>query len=386
MHLFIAGARRVATAITLVPGSLLLLADVLLGRAVVLEIFRRGGAELGLVVTDVEAVLDSLGLYLLIGQEWKFLGSLNVRHVLEETLGEDEIDLFERAVSSLGVGEVDDRQEAGVADGEEEVGTPANLGDHDRSDHDDEEVPEPVRAGGDSVSLGASLDGRDLGWVQPGQRQPGGTERGNVGEETDSSTLRGRGSTRNQAGEDDDHRSHLANSTPQEKLAATDLLNKEPGESSEDRVDNHVDTTEEERHGLGLADGVLEENREIVDDGVATSNLLHELRGDTEHHAAEVLSLATGEQVGVGGLGTVAGSANGVHDDSLLELSFVVGDFETAESSDNLLTFLVALTGEQPARRLRHEVDTEDNDETEEDLEGDGESRRLDQFGSSDCQ
>lgn len=48
------------------------------------------------------------------------------------------------------VQEVQNREEDGVQDGEEEVGTPADLLDEHGSDHDDEEVPDPAAS---NVSL-----------------------------------------------------------------------------------------------------------------------------------------------------------------------------------------------------------------------------------------
>ncbi len=42
-------------------------------------------------------------------------------------------------------------------------------------------VEEPVRAGRDSIGLGTSLDGVDLSRVQPREREPGCTERSDIG-------------------------------------------------------------------------------------------------------------------------------------------------------------------------------------------------------------
>lgn len=116
-----------------------------------------------------EAVLQSLDLHLLIGEPGQFTGSLDVADFLAVTLGEDNVDLLQTATGGLGVEEVHDGDEDGVPGSEEEVGSPADVGDHDRRDHDDSEVEEPVRAGGDSVGLGTGTDGRDLSGVQPGQ-------------------------------------------------------------------------------------------------------------------------------------------------------------------------------------------------------------------------
>lgn len=71
----------------------------------------------------------------------ELLSGLHVAHLLSVTLGENEIDLLEGTASSLGVEEVDDGDEGCVECGEEEVGSPANVGDQDGCNHDNEEVP-----------------------------------------------------------------------------------------------------------------------------------------------------------------------------------------------------------------------------------------------------
>lgn len=92
-------------------------------------------------------------------------------------------------VAYLGVEPVKDGEECGVGAAEEEIGSPVDVGDHDGNDHDDDKVEQPVGAGGCSVGLATGLEGVDLSGIQPGKRQPGSTERSNVGEETSDSTL-----------------------------------------------------------------------------------------------------------------------------------------------------------------------------------------------------
>ena len=175
----------------------------------------------------------------------KLLRGQNVALVLKIALGEDEIDLLKGATGGLRVQEVDDGEEEGVENSEEQVGVGADAIEQDGSDHHDKKVPEPVGDGGGSVGLSTGLDGVDLGGVQPGQRQPSGTEECNVGKETDGGTLGGGRSAWKQASEGEDHGQELSNGADQEELAATDTLNKEPRSGGEDGVDDHVDTTEE---------------------------------------------------------------------------------------------------------------------------------------------
>ena len=69
-----------------------------------------------------KSILTSFGVNLRIAQERKLLGCIDVGHLLDETFGENDVDLFQRAVFCLGVEDVDDWEEAGVYGGEEEVG------------------------------------------------------------------------------------------------------------------------------------------------------------------------------------------------------------------------------------------------------------------------
>lgn len=72
-----------------------------------------------------EAVPHGLALDLLVREEGEVVGRLDVRHVLDVALGEDDVDLLEGPVRRLRVEEPDDGQEAGVDHREEEVCAPA---------------------------------------------------------------------------------------------------------------------------------------------------------------------------------------------------------------------------------------------------------------------
>jgi len=189
----------------------------------------------------------------------ELLGGLDVGHVLHVALGEDDVDLLEGAPRRLGIEEPDDGQEAGVAGGEEEVGGPANAGDHDGDDHDDDEVEEPVRAGAHGVGLRARLDRVHLGRVEPREGQPGGAEGGDVEEEANDGAL---GDlllavvvvARDEASEGDGHAEHLPCRAVEEETAATDALDEEPGGGGGEGVDYHVDAADEEAHVPGQAD------------------------------------------------------------------------------------------------------------------------------------
>lgn len=120
-----------------------------------------------LLVGINESVLTSHLLNFSVVEVRKFVRSSDVGHLFDEALREDEIDLFERALLGLRIEEIDDWKEAGVDNSEEEVGSPLDVCNHDRRDHDDEEVEEPVAAGGYSVCTCTSPERVDLSRVEP---------------------------------------------------------------------------------------------------------------------------------------------------------------------------------------------------------------------------
>lgn len=274
-----------------------------------------GNALLDLLLLVGHTVLGSLLFDLFLGKLRQLVGGTDVGDVLGVTLGEDNIDLFQAATGGFRVEEPDGRNEETVPGGEEKVGAPTDAANHDRSNHDNSKVEEPVAAGGHGVGLRTGLDGRQLSRVQPRQRQPGGTEEAHVHEETEDSTLGdlritlGHGGTRDKTSEHDDHGGALSETATKEKLATTNLLNKEPREGSEDSVANHVNTTNQKSEIVALSNGLLEQDGEIVNDSVATRDLLEELRRRTDNHTAEVLRGTTSEKVGerrMGGTRAVA--------------------------------------------------------------------------------
>ena len=111
---------------------------------------------------------------------------MDVGDLLQVALGEDKVDLLEGALLGLRVEKVDDRDEARVDDGKEEVCAPRDVGNHNRRDHDDEEIEQPVRASRHRVGAGAGAERVDFRGVQPWERKPGGAECGDICEETDA--------------------------------------------------------------------------------------------------------------------------------------------------------------------------------------------------------
>ena len=141
------------------------------------------------------------------------------------------------------------------------------------------------------------------------------------------------------------------------------------------------------------ADAFLKELGEVVDDGVAASNLvvsisavnsgktsirkrylLHELGQGTEHHTAEVLRLSVGQE----GLdrralaADEAGRTDRVENHVAFHLGLLAVHLVAADGGDDLLGILVALVGEQPARALGQPDHGDAHDEAKHDLESNG--------------
>lgn len=106
------------------------------------------------------------------------------------------------------------------------------------------------------------------------------------------------------------------------------------------------------------------------------ANLLHELATHTQHHPPKMLRFPISED----GFErrafapSVTGSGDGVKDDLLLELAFFAIGLETTEGGDDGFALGVAASGEEPARGLGEPDHGDDEDESEDDLKGDGEA------------
>lgn len=136
----------------------------------------------------------------------------------------------------------------------------------------------------------------------------------------------------------------MADGTPEEELAASDTLDEEPGGGGENGVNDHVDTSEQKRQVLGSTNGVTEEDREVVDDGVATRKLLHELRSSSEQHTAEMLSLTTSEENrDRSGFAEAASHLDGVENNAGLKLDLSIVNGLGLEGCQNDSGFILSI-------------------------------------------
>lgn len=110
---------------------------------------------------------------------------------------------------------------------------------------------------------------------------------------------------------------------------------------------------------------------------VTATDLLHKLGTGTEKHSAEVLGLPVGEKGAVwSALGASnTGCTDGIQDDVALPCGLLALQLVATKGGDDLLGILVAFVGKKPPGRLGQPEHGHDN-ETEDDLEGDGETPR----------
>ena len=87
-------------------------------------------------------------------------------------LAEDHIHLLQGPARSLGVEEVDHRNDEGVDDGEDDVSLVLDVVERNGRDHDNHEVEDPVRRRGQRVGGRTNAERDDLGRVKPGHAEP----------------------------------------------------------------------------------------------------------------------------------------------------------------------------------------------------------------------
>jgi hypothetical protein len=103
---------------------------------------------LNLLFRRTTKVLVKLTLELMTLNVAHLLGALDGVHAVRVGASKDDIELLEATATGLREEEPDTGDDGGVEDGEHDVGLVAEVGEGGRGDHDDEEVGEPVGAGG----------------------------------------------------------------------------------------------------------------------------------------------------------------------------------------------------------------------------------------------
>ena len=288
-------------------------------------------------------------------------------------LGVDDINLLELTASGLHEEEVAYRNTDEVKEGEEEINTPrAPIGEQ-RGEHDDRKVGDPVGAGGGGSTLGTGTERVDLRRIDPGQRQDSEGEEDDEKEDTNGSTLGVLRVVPNQASEGDDETETLAHETNQIQLATADLLNHEEGWDGGNGVDGCEDTTDNHGDIMVHAKVVLEQHGGVVNGGITTSELLEELAGATAKKTLEFLGLAESEDSLPVCLCSLGGFDVGLHKVEIGQ-NIVGVRSRILKLSENVAGFRRVSSLHEPRWGIREQESTADYEQTEEDLESDGES------------
>jgi hypothetical protein len=318
------------------------------------------------------------------------------------------VDLLEG--KTLGLGNQEPRVDEGAStetgpdeeDGRSEV---ALVGvDHVGGDDSDDGVPQPVGGGGEGNTTRSDGKREDLTDQNPGTRAPGGSEEededGNEGDlGVDSRDVVGAGKIVTSSGvgdgvgvvetngntdnSDNKLADQHAEGTPDEERTTTELLNSVEGDGG--RAD--VDEGEDQRDQEGVADGTggLEERSRVVEDEVDTSPLLHHLQRGTKDGLAQVGALLperTLEAVGPA-RNPASGGDHGtlvllVGDDlGKLSLNVVRVTGLATESGQGVAGSLNVTTLDEVARRIGEEEETTTEDDTEDELDTDGDTVRA---------
>lgn len=85
-------------------------------------------------------VLGELSLDLVASKLRHLFGALDRADAVSPGAGEDDVHLLKAPAFGLGEEEVDSGDQSGVQDSEDDVGSPGQVGERRRSDHDDDKL------------------------------------------------------------------------------------------------------------------------------------------------------------------------------------------------------------------------------------------------------
>ena len=277
---------------------------------------------------------------------------------------EHHLEFLKRAAHSLGVEEEDDGHNNGRDDEEDEVVLPADCLNSNRSDHVDDEVPQPVVGGRDTGHGDTEAGGCDLSAVQEvGAEETNGDEKVEEEDEERGDDLswlvalrvrRGNGKSQHARGH--------TGAGEHEELAATEAVDGEEGDEAGQELPGKR-TTRQNAGSLRVeAKTLLEDDGGVGGDQVGTTHLLEELQEDAEREAVEQLVLAVCEDVA-----DLDGAALGLLESELdaanLRGNLRVVEVKTLELRQTLPGLLNTALVDQPTRRFRDREDGYHGDE-----------------------
>lgn len=125
---------------------------------------------------------------------------------------------------------------------------------------------------------------------------------------------------------------------------------------------------------MGCLQCILEKNWEVIDDSVASGELLHHLRTGTKKQTTEMLGFSVGEQNLDGGAVSVsAGSPDSIVDNVELETNDLIFDRLRFEGCEDHTSLFTTILGCEPSRRFWEAQSEAKHNESEDQLEGDRE-------------
>jgi len=308
-------------------------------------------------------------------------------------LGEEHLELLQRAAHGLRVEEVDERDDAGRDDGVDDEVAVADRVDGHGGDHDHDKVPQPVVGGRDGRHGHAEAHGRDFGAVQEvGAEEADGDEEVE-GEDEEGGGAHGRAVLVREARADRErhHAAGHSEAGEEEEGAAAEAVDGEEGDEAGEELPGQAGAGEDTGDLGAHAQTVLEQDGGVDTDEVAnnllvwistgseriyhvpSAHLLKQLEKNAEREAVKELVLAHGEDVLHAGCG-VAG---------LFESELNAADFggnhgvvlgQTTELGQVGTSLLTAALAAEPARGLGDQKDGRHEDDRDEDGEHQGDA------------
>ena len=309
-------------------------------------------------------------------------------------LGEEHLELLQRAAHGLRVEEVDERHDAGGDDGVDDEVAVSDRVDGDGGDHDDDKVPQPVVGGRDGSHGDAQAHGRDFGAVQEVCAEEADGDEEVEGEDEEGGGAHGGAVLVGEAGADGErhHAAGHAAAGEEEERAAAEAVDGEEGDEARKELPGQAGAGEDAGDFGAHAQTVLEQDGGVDADEVAicelvwgsvslrvgyyhvpSAHLLEQLEENAEREAVEELVLAHGEDVLHAGGGVA----------SLFESKLNAADFsgnhgvilgQTTELGEVDTSLLTAALAAEPARRLGNQEDGRHEDDRDEDGEHQGDA------------
>jgi hypothetical protein len=154
-------------------------------------------------------------------------------------VSKDIVDLFQRAIGSLGVQKVHNKEHEAIHDGEDDIGVNTDAVEGDGRNHHDHEIECPIGSCTKAVDWSTNFERHNLCRIQPRDTKPSKAEE--CIEKEDKERRRDTSTRVASVGKpdcpaQDCHRAHLTDRAKQEQLSSTDALNSEDSNASNSQI------------------------------------------------------------------------------------------------------------------------------------------------------